>query len=258
MRMNKSASRVVDILLLLTSKKRPITISEVSHALRIPKSSAFELLYTLVEKGFLQMADEKLKTFSTGIKLFEVGVSYLANTDLHREARPFLERIMSESGETAFLAVEDQGELVYLEKVEASSSVRTTAVLGSRKPMHCTALGKALLAAYDPQRVRSITGEGSLPSLTKYTITTYQALLMDLAKIRQRGYAIDDKESEIEVFCVAAPVYGQANLPIAAISIASLASKVDDGKLEQLSGLITAAALSISRRLGFMGEKLYF
>lgn len=257
MRINKSAARTVDILSLIATKEKPLTITEISKTLAIPKSSTFELVYTLVEKNFLEIEDENLKTLKLGLKLFEVGVSFLDKTDLHREARPLLEDMMAKSGETVFLAVEDKGELVYLDKVETSSSVRTTANLGSRNPMHCTGLGKALLAAYTNERVKEITGGGELLSKTEYTIKHYNDLVIDLDRTRKRGYAIDNRESEREVFCVAAPVYNRSAEPVAAISIASLASKMNNDRMEKFSKLVVSTALNISRRLGFVGNKLY-
>lgn len=225
--------------------------------LKIPKSSTFELLYTLVEKDYLQIEDENLKTFKLGIKLFQAGTSYLKKMDLNREARPLLEEMMKKSGETVFLAVEVNGMTVYLDKVEGSSSTRTTSVLGSSNPMYCTGLGKALLAAYPEERIKAITGGGTLHAVTEYTIKGYDDLIVDLKGIRKRGYSIDDKENEEDVFCVAAPIYDRSAKPIAAISIASLASKINSDRLELFGNLVKATALEISRRMGYSGDGLY-
>jgi len=235
-----------------------MTISEISQALKIPKSSTFELLYTMVEKEYLQIEDENLKTFKLGIRLFQAGTSYLKKMDLNREARPLLEDMMKKSGETAFLAADVNGMVVYLDKVEGSSSTRTTSVLGSSNPMYCTGLGKALLAAYPEEKVRAITGGDSLKVVTENTLSCYDDLISDLREVRKRGYSIDNMENEEDVFCVAAPVYDRAAKPIAAISIASLASKINSSRLELFGNLVKNTALDISRRLGYMGDELYF
>ncbi|MBH8593420.1 IclR family transcriptional regulator [Paenactinomyces guangxiensis] len=254
---NKSASRVMEILSLLSTEKRPLTLAEVSQMLNIPKSSAFEILYTMVDQGFLE-ENEKLKTFELGIKLYEIGASVLANTEMHQVVHPFLDEMSAKTGETAFLAIENQGELLYLDKAESLSSVRTTGTLGSRMPLYCTGLGKALLAAYSDDRVKEITGGGALVPKTPYTISHYDDLVRDLNLIRQRGYAIDNRENELEVFCVAAAIYDQFNKPIGAISIASLASKMNEDRLQKFSEIVVETALMISRRLGFLGKQLYF
>lgn len=258
MKVNKSALRAIDILNLVSESEDPMTIAKISSSLDIPKSSTFELVYALVNRNYLEIDDEKIKTFKLGIKIFEVGVAYLKNTDLHHESRPILDNLMVESGETVFLVVEDRGNLVYLDKVEGYSNVRTTAALGSRNPMHCTGVGKALLASYSDNRVSEIVESKGFAPKTEYSLKNYDDLIKDLGEIRKRGFSIDDRESELEVFCLAAPIYDSSKKAIAAISIATLYSKMDDERLEKFSNLVTNAALIISRKLGFIEDKLYF
>lgn len=96
-------------------------MAEICRELGFPKSSTFELIYTLVEKGFLSIADENLKTFKLGMKLFQVGVSYVSRMSLHGEAKPVVEKLMQATGMTVFLAVEHQEKLVYLDKSATGS-----------------------------------------------------------------------------------------------------------------------------------------
>lgn len=259
MRVNKSAARALEILDLIAAKQEPLTITEVGQALDIPKSSAFELLHTLVEKSYLEFADKRLKTFRLGIKAFKTGLSFLAKTDIHREARPFLEELMAKSRETVFLAIEHDGKLVYLDKVEGNASVRTSAVLGSTNPMHSTGLGKALLATYDNRRVEEIVKKEGMVAKTEFSITDFQALIRELDVIRKRGCSIDNRESELEVFCVAAPIRDMSGKAVAAISIASLAVTMlsDPDRVEYFKELLTNAASDISSRLGYTGKTLY-
>jgi DNA-binding IclR family transcriptional regulator len=258
LRSNKSAARTVDILVLIAAAKKPLTITEISSSLEIPKSSTFEILYTLVEKGFLEIDNEELKTFKLGVKIFEVGTAFLSKTDLHGAARPFIEDLMLKCGETVFMAVEDKGSIVYLDKAEGHTNVRTTCVIGARNLMHVTGLGKALLATYPVEKVREITGGGALIARTEMTITHFNDLVKDLEEIRKRGYSIDDREGVEDLYCLAAPIYNRLNRSVAAISVASLYSKMTDEKHEKIRKLITETALNISRRLGFIGDKLYF
>ncbi|WP_035269695.1 IclR family transcriptional regulator [Desulfitibacter alkalitolerans] len=255
-KLNKSAMRALDVLSLLARAEGPLTITEISKALGIPKSSTFELVYTLVHKQYLQVHDKNLKNYKIGIKTFEAGAAYLSKADLHTESRPLLEKMSLTSGETVFLAVEDNGDVVYLDKVEGPRLIRTTAVLGSRYPMHCTGLGKALLAAYPEDRVKEITGGGQLLARTEFSITRFSSLLEDLAETRKRGFSIDMRESEVDVCCVAAPIYNSHMEPIAAISIAALATNYEN-TLNSYSLLVTKTALEISKRLGYVGDKLY-
>ncbi|MGW8428556.1 IclR family transcriptional regulator [Peribacillus simplex] len=255
-KLNKSASRVMDILVLLSREDQPLTVSEISRELNVPKSSTFEILTTMVEKGFLQV-DNHLKIYKLGLKLFEVGAAYLYNTDLHKAARPYLETLMTKTGETAFLAIESDGEVVYLDKVEAPSSIRTTATLGNRNPMYRTGLGKAILAGYSDDKVRELMGNTEFIQRTSNSITSYNSLIENLNQIRQRGYSIDDRENEEDVFCIAAPVYDESNRPVAAISVAGLATRMKDAEKDKYSEFLVEAALGISKRLGYRNNRLF-
>lgn len=256
---NRSSLRTVDILNLIAASKSALTITEISTALQMPKTSVFDIVYALVNKDYLEMADERLKTFCLGIQAFKVGMAYLEKTDLHQAARPLLEHMMNEAGETTFLAMQKNNQIVYLDKVEAVSSIRTASRLGSTNPMHCTGVGKALLATYPNERVRSIvSSEGMLPK-TEYSLPNVEALLADLDRIRKRGYSIDCRESEVEVFCVAAPVYDRTGKALAAMSIAGMASHFigNDNRICFCGNLVQDTVLRLSRKLGFTGKSLY-
>lgn len=246
----------MDILVLLSRENQPLTVSEISRELNVPKSSTFEILTTMVEKGFLQV-DDHLKTYKLGLKLFEVGAAYLYNTDLHKEARPYLETLMTKTGETAFLAIESDGEVVYLDKVEAPSSIRTTATLGNRNPMYRTGLGKAILAGYSDEKVKELMGNKEFIQRTSNSITSYNSLIENLNQIRQRGYSIDDRENEEDIFCVAVPVYDASNRPVAAISVAGLVTRMKEEELDKYSKYLVDAALGISKRLGYRKDRLF-
>lgn len=258
MKLNKSAERVADILEIISKNEKPMGITEISKTLGIPKSSTFDLLYTLVDKGFLEIADENLKTFKLGIKLFMIGSAYLKKVNFVELAHPILEKIMKETSETVFLAVENNGQLVYLDKVEPlTMTMRPAAVPGSTNPMTCTGIGKALLAAYSNERVKEITGDGKLITKTKNSIDSYENLIDELEKIRARGYAIDDRESEEEIYCIAVPIYDYTNKPIAAVSISSLTYKMNENREKHFSDLLIDYALKISSKLGFLGNGLF-
>ncbi|TBL75732.1 IclR family transcriptional regulator [Paenibacillus thalictri] len=257
MKENKSAARTIDLLVLIQSRNSSLTLTEICDGLSIPKSSAFELVQTLTNKGFLEVEDERLKTYKLGLKLYQVGVSYLTGSDLHRIARPIMAELAEQTGTTAFLAMEDKGELVYLDQAEPSTSVRTATKLGSRAPMHTTGLGKALLAAYSEQEVLRITGGGDLSGQTAYSITGYSQLEADIELTRSRGYAVDLRESDIDIAGVSSAVYDWKHNAIAALGVATLHSQMDDERIDALGKRVSEEALRISRKLGYVGTRLY-
>lgn len=257
---NRSSLRTVEILNLIAESKSALTITEISNFLEMPKTSTFDIVYALVSKGYLEVADERLKTFCLGIQAFKVGMAYLEKTNLHQAARPLLEYMMNKSEETTFLAMQKNNQVVYLDKVEADSSIRTASWLGSTNPMHCTGLGKALLAAYPNERVLTIiSSEGMMPK-TEYSLPNAEALLADLKRTRKRGYSIDCRESEVEVFCVAAPVYDRTGKAVAAMSIAGMASRFigNEERIRFCGDLVRDTVLRLSQRLGFTEKSLYY
>lgn len=254
---NRTVKRALDVLQLLKDENKSMTTTQISIALDMPRSSTFDILYTLLQEGYIEYDNKALKTYVLGLKVFEVGVAYL-NTDFAPIVRPFLEKIMAESRSTAFLAIENNCQLVYLDKVEAPTAIRTSAVLGSRSEMYCTGLGKALLATYPESKVRRIFNKADVKKHTENTITDFDALMKELEQTRVRGYAIDNMETDREVFCIAAPVFDMTGNAVAAISLAIMYAKLDKSLIDKYSELVTGCALQISKRLGYMEKKLYY
>ena len=257
MRVNRSTDRTIEIIKYIAAKPKPSTLGEISRNLDIPKTSTLEILNTLVQKNVLEMEGTEFKTYQLGWTLLEMSISVLSKVDLLGVARPLMGELSSQIGESVFLAVEDQGEMVYLEKVEGTSMVRTTVALGSRAPIHSGALGKAFLAALPDPKVLEITNGGNLVSYTQNTITNHDDLIKDLEMTRERGYAIDNQEYVLDLYCVGAPIYNQTNQPIAAISIPTQAHKRDSERISKFTKLLTATALLVSKRLGYTGQRLY-
>jgi len=257
LRRNRATFRAIKIVRLLSASDTPLTLTAISSALGIPKSSAFEILHTLSDERIVEIADSDLKTFRVGLGLLELGMVALSKIDLRREADPFLRELNRLTGETAVLAVEDKGYMVCLDRVEGQSVLRTSVELGSRVPMYCTALGKAVLAAYPEAQALDVAAARRVRKLTPNTLTNIADLRRDLSRTRRRGYAIDNGESNRNVRCVGAPVYSARGKVVAAVSIAAPVSSVDSEKVRQFGALIQKTALSISRRLGFAGRVLY-
>jgi DNA-binding IclR family transcriptional regulator len=256
-RMNKSAERAVDLLVLLARSGSPLTLNEICTELGVPKSSGFELVQTLVHKGFVELADPRLKIYRLGLGAFEVGSAYLSSMGVPQQARPFLEELNKQTGSTAFLGMEDKGKVVYLDKAEHHSVMRPTAKLGSRRLMHTTGLGKALLAAFPTEKIEYLLGDGEIPRKTPYSKVTLPEILQDMQEIRRRGYSIDDREDNLEMYCIGSVIYDHTNQPVASISVASMYSSMTSEREEMIVRLVKEAALRLSRQLGYGGEKLY-
>lgn len=255
---NESVSRAIDIINLVAASDRPLTLTEICKETRVPKTSAFGILHTLVQKNALEIADENTKSFRLGLGLFETTLAALSGTDLLKAARPLLEELNGLLGETVLFAVEDEGEMVFLDMLEGSAYLRATVKLGTRVHMHCSAIGKAVLAAIPEAELLKFINTASLTQKTGRTITDKADLLHEVAAIRSRGYSIDNEENVEDVRCVGAPVYSRTGKVIAGLSITTQASRVDADKLNYYGTLVSNAALKISRRMGFGGSELYW
>lgn len=256
LKVNKTASRVLDILSLFASDNESISVSRVSQELDAPKSSTYEILETMVVKGFLEF-DPSMKKYKPGLKLFEVGTSYLNNFDLIKDTRPYLENLVKLTGETAFLAVPSNEEIVYLDKVEGLSSVRTTASLGTRLPMYLTGLGKAILAAYPNEKVAEIAKNIHYEPVNPNSINDFNSLMQNIKETRIRGYAVDNREREEDVYCIAAPIYDYSHQPIAAISVAGLVTRMKEDVAKEYSSYLINDVMELSRRFGYKGSQLF-
>lgn len=256
-KINKSAERTIDLLLLLTKSTRYLTLKDICQMLKLPKSSAFELVQTLVYKNIIELKDADKKTYGLSLLAFEIGCAVMQDMGISDTARPYIQELNRNTGATVFLGVEDKGNIVYIDKAENDSIIKPRAKLGSRRNLHTTGLGKALLYALDDQTIAEILGPEPYPSKTPYSHITKEAVLQDAEITRKRGYAIDDREDNLDMYCISAPIYNAQDKVCASISVANIYGTVNEGKENIISSLVIKTALLISRKLGSNRMTLY-
>lgn len=246
----KSADRVLDIFELLATVPNGLTISEISRKLGFARSSTHGLVHTLYSRGYLAQDDDR--RFSLGVRLIQLGFNVADRLELRSVARLSLEKLVESTHDSALLVVPQRGELLYVDKVLSGiRDVRTDPRISMERPLHCTSLGKALLAALDDESVVKLFDGKSLLGVTEFSITSVDELLADLALTRERLYSLDRQEAVIGVWCVGAPIRDHAGRLIAAISLSTIREFFDP----VTSGpLVSAAAVEISRAMGWMGD----
>jgi len=254
--MNNSARRVLEILELFSETDTPMTISDITSITGYPKTSVFDIVNILADRGFIRRDNERAKTYVMGVKAYQVGMSYLQHTNLYGLAHPLLAELRDRLGETCYLAVEEKGVIIYLDKLESDAPIRASCNIGSKNLLHLTGLGKAILAAWPDEKVRQ-TCPDPLEVHTPNTISDLNTLLQVLKETRERGYALDIGEDNPYIRCVAAPVYDAASQPCAAISISMLSDRFTEEMEKKAAAQITEAALYLSRQLGYRGRGLY-
>lgn len=207
----RAVHRVCEILDLLQQAPRGATLLDVARATRLPKSSAFRYLATLERRRYVER-DPVTGSYRAGSAFLPLRAH--EPELLARRARPHMERLRDRLEETVNLGMLEGNRIVYLEIVESHRSMRLAARRGDRHPVHATALGKAIAANLPDRRVRAILEAEGMPRLTQRTLTNPEAYIAELATTRERGYALDDGEHEIDGRCVAVPVTG-SSLPVA-------------------------------------------
>lgn len=248
-----SVDRALVILEYLGTQTKEVGVRELGQAIGLSKSSVHRILQTLRARGFVKWNPENAR-YSLGMRAFEVGCGILRSMEAHSVAKPYLEQLVNALGETAFLGVIDDAELVYIDKIDGRRSVRMVADIGSRRPLHTTAIGKALLAHIDRAELDRILAAKPLTRMTKNTITDPDTLRAELDKVRRQGYAEDNEETEEGLYCAGAALFNYSGRPVAAISVAVPKIGQQSVNKEKIAKQVVQAAQEISTKLGFTGR----
>jgi DNA-binding IclR family transcriptional regulator len=247
----QSLERAFDLLEALAAEGE-LGVTELAARTGLVPSTAHRLLATLAKRGYVAQSSVSGR-YLVGYKVIEVasGLEHRLSR-LRAVARPHLERIQHATGETTNLVVLDGDRVVYVDQIEGSHSVRMFTVVGTAALAHTTASGKAIMA-YGPAEVAAaLFADGELlERLTPRTLVSLEALVGDFARIRRRGYAIDNEEHEEGVGCVAAPLFDHTGRPCAAISVSGPSARIVHADTTELGGLLIEHGSRISEALGY-------
>ena len=247
----KSAERVLRIFELLQNSAEGLTNKDISTELGFAPSSTLAILQTMEENGYLKVDDGK--KYALGGKLVGLGAAAASRLDLARIAAPYMKHLMLALGETCFLAVLSDTEIVYISKERSEQTISTNAQIGSRKPVYCTGLGKAFLAFLPPEESRDIQKKLEFHQYTEHTVKNIEELRRQLHTFRLNGYATDDQEIEDGLWCLAVPVYNGYHRVIAAISVSGPKERMI-GKKDRIIDEMLTAGRNLSKEFGYQKE----
>jgi DNA-binding IclR family transcriptional regulator len=245
--------RALAILDTLAKERDEVSLIELSAKLQLHKSTAHRLLMIL-ERHRMVEREPQTGRYRLGLRLFELGSLAISRFHIRDRARPYLERVLFEIEETVHFCVLDAGEVLYVDKIESSRSLRLASKIGRLDPAHCSAVGKAMLAHLPEQRVDAILKEHGLPRITATTIVTAAELKADLQAVRERGYAIDNGEAEDGVRSVGAAVLGPQGRLLGAISTSAPSFRLTVERVPAVAASICRAARAISVESGYQGS----
>ena len=248
----RALDRGLDILECFTFADPELSIGQIAERASLPKPTIIRLLSVLADRGYVERVADS-ERYRLGVKTLEVSSVYLQSTSLEAEARPIMEQLARETGQTANLGILNRGQVVHIEVIAPDRPVRFWASIGKREDAYVSGLGKVLLAALPAGELADYLDQ-SFAAVTPHTITDPSELAAELDEISAQGFAIDREESNLGVYCLAAPIRGAQGRVEAAISISGLKSEFEDsGNHERYVDLVTQAAADISGRLGWSG-----
>ncbi len=239
----QSLARGLRILDLLAQSDGSIGISEVALDLGVDKSSAWRLIQTLVMHGYATQ-DPKTKRYRPGSRIVALSYALLRDMPLRDQARESLYELVNRTGECAHIAVYLQGQALVIDDVQTTATLRVITGVGRLSPLHCSAVGKVLLA------FGKFAYPTDLESYTSRTITDNEALKLDMQQTIDRGYALDDEELTIGVRCIAAPVFGFSGELVGSIGVSGPSVRVSQERLPELSAIVMVVAQELSSNLG--------
>ncbi len=246
----KSLNKALDIIDAV-DKLGSAGIREISSITGFPPATTHRIASTLVKRRYFNQ-DPVTKNYSLSLRFLELGTKVQQQFDLPTIARPHLQQLMSETGESANLAIWDGDSVVYLDQVQSDKSMlKIFTRLGTRVPLYSTGVGKMLLSRWSKPKLDSYLKRTKLISYTPNTLVSRSKILKELDRISERGFAVDNEEMEEGVRCVAALVFDHRQRIAAAVSISGAAMRITPDRIENFGEKVKQCALDISRDLGF-------
>lgn len=245
----QSIDRALTIFEMFDKGTDELGILDISERMELPKSTVHGIIRTLVMRGYLvQNADTK--KYKLGIRLFKLGNIVSEGLDIKEKAAIYLEEVFHQTNETVHLVRFENNEAIYIDKRESESTIRMYSQVGRKAPLHCTGVGKAILAYLDKDTQKSILSSSELTAYTEKTIVDQNQILEELNSIQERGYATDDEEIEMGLFCVAAPIFDFSGRVVGSVSTAGPKFRFTEEKIQVAKKGITEAARKISKEMG--------
>ncbi|RKX42278.1 MAG: IclR family transcriptional regulator [Thermotogae bacterium] len=247
----QSLQRFITILECFTAEKPELSLGEIVRETGLPKPTVHRIAEAMVRYNILTK-DTKTMRYKIGVKLFEMGSVYLASMELRDVAFPYLDWLQQQTKESIHLGILEEIEVISIEGLESTHSLRLKVWIGKRAPLYCTAIGKAILAFLPENEQDEIISRLSLRAFTKRTITSKELLRKELKKIRQEGLSYDRQEHEEGICCIGAPVFDRSGRVIASVSISGPAVRMTPNKVQRYKAFLIQAVKNISQRLGYV------
>lgn len=249
----KVIHRVFDLLDILAQHSAGLTLVELSQHLKLPKSTTHRLLQVLIKLNAIREAQEPGR-YMLGYLFLKLSEGFLQSFDWVQEIHPRLEKLNQESNETVHLGVLDDAchQVIHIARLDSPQTVRVFSRIGRPRPVHATALGKAMLSCFEPDELIRIFANYDFKRFTPNTITDIETFMSNLIEIRERRYALDQEEGEANIACIAAPICNSQGKAMAAVSISMPVHRLDEQRREVLTRLVVETTAEISNLFSYI------
>lgn len=227
-------------------------VTDLSRHLRMPKATVFRILYTMCRLGYIKQ-DPQTGIYRLTDKVARLSVGESRIETLRRLARPAMEQLLVRFEQTVNLGVLQIGQIYIADMLEGLRSIRMSATVSTYQPVYCTALGKSIAAFLKRAELEEVLGRSPLRAFTNKTITSVPALVRQLSRVHQNGYAVDNEETDGGARCVGAPIFGEDGIPFAAISVSGPISHIQGDRIREIGEALKAATKEVSAKLGYAG-----
>lgn len=256
-RLVPAVTRALDILELFLDGDGTLSAPEITRKLQLPRTTVHELVTTLTARSYLDPVPGQPGRYRLGLRAYQLGSRYAEQLDLAAEGQQVARRVAETCDETVHVAILEGADVIYIAKVDSTHAVRMVSAAGRRLPAHCTSVGKMLLASLPPEELNERLPKDDttrLAALTENSLTSPAALRTALEEIRERGVAVEQRESNPDVSCVAAPVRDSSGRVVAALSISVPMIRWGAERRDELEELAVQGAGELSERLGHRGR----
>ncbi len=238
---SKNPIQVTDRLFLVLetlAETGPASLAELDHLIDLNKSTLHRLLSSLIHVGYVQQDPESGRYFLSS-RLLTLSARILSHMDILDEVRPYLKQLSEDTRETVHFVELDGCEAVYICKEEAyMNTIRMASRVGSRVPLYCSGVGKAMLASMTDEDIRRIWDSSSIRELTPHTVTDYDCFFKEIQEVRRNGFAIDKEENETGVRCIAAGLPNYKGITRYAFSVSAPAARMDGARTAEVARMI--------------------
>ena len=231
------------------SQREEIGISDLSVKLAMPKATVYRFLQTMKTLGVVRQESDS-EQYGLGMKLYELGSKALLNPDLINLAKHHMQMLADRTGETVHLGTLIDSEIIYVHKVDSRHMLGMYSRIGRRAPLHCTAIGKVLMAWEHPERRDRILSDAVFTRFRDKTIVDHAAFLEELRRVRGQGFGEDREEFDDHIRCLGVPIFDRLNQPVAGLSVSFPTFRYDEAAAPAVVAMLQAASRDISARLG--------